>query len=230
MKNIVTALVLGTALMMGPGCSDDNGGAGDTGTIADGAVDADTSCGTGIYPCGPYGAKVGDVAKNFSFVGYADPSNACKAHKDKTLDTGKTVSLSFKDWHLGDKACAARKKQVLWVMASAGWCQPCIKEVTTMSKDYATLDDRIGLLNVVFDSKTKDSPADEAFLKLWISSFTPSPGFPVVKDPSFQMGAFFTKSSAPFNLLLDVSTMKVLYTQTGGQLGTIKQKAASFLK
>lgn len=200
-----------------------------------------TACGAGIYPCGPYGTAKGTVAANLEFVGFKDPQEQCKANKDKVLDLDNKVKIAFKDWHLGDTACA--KKGLLWVVVSAGWCRPCKVELCKTVRDYqaGAVDSRVGILNIVFETDD-GKPVTEDFLKLWITNL-PDPdtgkrclaagrnlSLPVVMDPSFRMGVYFNKAAVPFNMLIDTSTMKIYWQDVGEKLPEIGQQIANFFK
>jgi hypothetical protein len=222
------------------GCSDDaselDAGLPDTGADmgADAALDQlspdmlDPECGPEVYPCGPYGTQEGDVAANMTFLGYADPENACKAHADKALDTSELKKLSFKDWYVGDPGCPNKGKELLWVMVSAGWCGPCQDEVNATATDYrnGAVDPRVGVFNIVFETDPPVKPVTRQFLDTWIQSFGLT--FPVGMDPSFNMGQYFKKEAVPFNMLIETSTMEVYYRQTGGSLSDIGAKIQAY--
>lgn len=216
------------------GCSDDSEGNNppkpdmNLSDFTTPAGDMDTTCGTGIYPCAPYGTNTGEVASNLEFMGYRDADEQCADHKSKSLDTTKAMQkIAFKDWYLGDtvKSC---KKDLLWVMVSAGWCVPCQYEVNETQKQITAgaVDKRIALLNIVFETKTSGVPADEAFLKTWISTYKLT--IPTVIDPKFRMGAYFDKKATPFNMLVDLKTMKVFYRSTGADLPGIGKKIQEY--
>ena len=200
-------------------CSDSNDKDPADGSVTQkdvGVTDTSSACGPGVYPCGPYGTTVGSVAANLSWKGFADPQNHCKAHKDKKMDTTKLVDIGFADWFLGKKGCETYKKELLWVVVSAGWCQPCQAEVKAIQTKYAggKYDKRLGLVNVVFESGPPTiKPADETFIKTWITTFGLT--LPVAMDTSFKMGAYFSKKNAPFNMFIDLKTMKIYYRNEG---------------
>lgn len=211
-----------------------------TGKPLDGGVDqgADTmppdtgppNCGPGIYPCPPYGTDKGDIAEDMVFLGFMDPKNFCTAHEDKVMDLTTKRKIAFSQFHLGDPdpTCAPQKRKLLWVMVSAGWCDPCKLEVQATQNEYAAgkVDSRVGIVNVVFETGQLGEPITEAYLKLWINSFKLT--MPVVMDPSFTMGKFFSAQATPFNMLVDTSNMKIYHHQTGGSLTTIGEKITDF--
>ncbi len=54
-------------------------------------------CGPEVYPCGPYGTMLNDIAKNLEFIGYGDPEEHCKDHPAKVMDLDTKQKISFKD-------------------------------------------------------------------------------------------------------------------------------------
>ncbi len=225
-------LTLALALALVAGCSDDDKAATPDISVSDFTTsaggDSGASCGTGIYPCGPYGTSVGNVVENLEFQGFSDPKDLCTKHKDKVMDTTALRKISFKDFHLGGAGCAATKPKVLWVMVSAGWCGPCKYEVATVQGwlKNGQVDERIALFNILFETEKGTVPATEAFIKTWINTYKLS--LPVVMDPSFKMGAFFDRKAVPFNMLIDLKTMKVLHRKTGADLQGIGKKAVGY--
>jgi hypothetical protein len=216
-------LAAGLSLVIS-GCSNTHGLPGDQGP------DVDTSCGPSIYPCGPYGTKVGDKVLNMEFQGYMDPDEQCKRDSEKKHDTTLLRSISFKDYYLGSSkpGCSAFNKQLLWVMVSSGWCGSCQTEVNTEAGKYANDQwyPKVALLNVVVDNTTPNYPADAAFISSWASLYGVT--FPVVMDPTFQMGRYLSRDSMPLNLLIDLRTMTIYYQQTGGKLSDVEDRANKF--
>ena len=139
-KNLICTLA---AAALCVACSDDTG---NNNTQGDMTVtgDMNTSCGAGVYPCGPYGTAVDSVVANMELQGYMDAKEHCLDHKDKKQDTAALRKASFKDYHLGDSSCASMKRTLLWVMVSAGWCAPCQDEVKKVQAKYekAAYDER----------------------------------------------------------------------------------------
>jgi hypothetical protein len=227
MKRYILVAGISLALL---GCSDnsqnDAGNKGDTGI----PPDIDTSCGPGIYPCGPYGTKIGETAANMAFTGIMDADEQCKKDSAKKHDTSQERTISFKDYYLGSSkpGCSGFKKTLLWIMVSSGWCGPCQNEVQKTAGTYSNDDwyPKAALINVVVDNTTLNSPADTAFIKNWAARFNAT--FPVVKDPTFQMGKYQSRSNMPYNLLIDLRTMKIYYQQVGGNLANVEQKVRDF--
>jgi thiol-disulfide isomerase/thioredoxin len=227
-----TCVILAIALF---GCSDGDsdtdvgGGPKDSGPdITSTPEGGAPMCGPNIYPCPPYGVQSGDVAANLEFVGYSDPKEHCTDHKDKVMDIDNARKISFREFHQPEAGCDSKKRDLLWVMVSAGWCGPCRTEVQQTQTEYAkgSVDSRVGIVNVVFETDKLGVPITDAFLKKWITSFNLT--LPAVMDPSFKMGAYFDKKATPFNMLVETKTMKILYRQTGGDLSNIGKKISEY--
>ncbi|MCB9558572.1 MAG: TlpA family protein disulfide reductase [Deltaproteobacteria bacterium] len=213
-----------TGVLVFAACSGDGANQADLGSVDSGP------CGVGIYPCGPYGTTVGNTAANLTFSAFAAPDDLCTVEKDKTLDLSQTVSLSFASWHLPPTGCADKHKQLLWVMVAAGWCAPCLKEAKEVVQKIqdGSFDARVGLLSILVEDKDH-LPVSEAFVRdLWVKETGVS--YPVALDPNFQMGAYFTKSSMPFNMLIDLRTMKIQHRQVGNQTAEIWRQIEAFFK
>lgn len=244
-----TILILIAALGMA-GCSDDdtsNNAGADSGAVKkdrsisvkdravtgkDGAAKADKStktCGPGIYPCGPYGKKASSVLANLQFMGYADPKDACKDHKDKKLNMSKAVPISPKTFYQGDKSCPAKKKKLLWILGSAGWCGICVKEVKTIQAalNANQLSKDVVFWNVLVDGKTVSGPPSDALLQSWLSTVNGT--FPAAYDLKRVLAGYFTASYFPFNMLVDLSNMKIIYAKNGDKVSTIGTKIQQFL-
>lgn len=179
-------------------------------------------CGPGLYPCGPYGSAVGQVAANLSFSALADPDHLCKDTVAMKQDLGPPRAIALADWHRGGAACSTKTWRLLWVMVSAGWCASCKTEVAGVqaSIDAAGLDPRVAVLNVVYETTVVKQPVGEDFLRTWAQAYGLT--FPVAMDPAFTMGAYFSRGEAPFNLLLELKTMTILYRRTGSDLPGIE--------
>ncbi len=189
-------------------------------------------CGAMVYPCGPYGTEAGDIAENMEFLGFADPNYNCKAHKDKAMDLQHKVRITFADWYRdsSEPTCKSFNKELLWVMVVAGWCGPCQGEVDAVENMYikGQIDERVEVLNIIFENANRGEPIDETFTLQWIGIFNLT--FPVVMDPSFKMGKYFDKRATPFNMLVDTKTGKIIHRQVGPDINTMQAKIAAFLK
>ncbi|MCK5795699.1 MAG: thioredoxin family protein [Deltaproteobacteria bacterium] len=186
---LFVGMALASAFLFVGACSDDTTLTPDQGIIYPDlqAPDQAVTCGVGVYPCGPYGTTNGTIAANEVFLGYKDPDNFCKAHKDKKADyVVAPKSISFGDWYKKPSACD-KKYKILWVNVAAGWCGPCRAEVQSLAQDFAAgaFDPEVDFLNIVFEDSSR-KPATPGFAKTWGS--TQKLNWPVVSDPAFVMG------------------------------------------
>ncbi|MCA9668139.1 MAG: hypothetical protein KC503_21220 [Myxococcales bacterium] len=193
--------------------------------------DLGTPDGTTInYPAGPFGTDKGDVIANMQFFGFKDPNTYCKLEKDLSLDVTQKVPMSFADFH--NRVCdgsgkLAKPKQLLWVMVSAGWCGPCIQEIRELGKiiDSGGIDERVAFVDILFENDDH-KPATEDFAKKWADTLGLK--FPLLLDPTFQMGAYFDRQAVPFNMLVDLDTMQVYFSITGAAFATLGQQVQAF--
>ena len=117
----------------------------------------------------------------------------------------------------------AKPKQLLWVMVSAGWCGPCIQEIRELGKiiDSGGIDERVAFVDILFENDDH-KPATEDFAKKWADTLGLK--FPLLLDPTFQMGAYFDRQAVPFNMLVDLDTMQVYFSITGAAFATLGQQ------
>ncbi len=240
-----TLLLVAGAMLVRGGCSDDSQADPDRGPGLDGAAEASLpgaadfttpvpdsgpTCGPGIYPCGPYGTQVGEVIQNLEFYGYMDPDELCEKNSLKKHDYTQLRKISLKDYYLGSSkaGCGAYKKSMLWVMVSSGWCGPCKAEVSETQQYYKAdqIDTIAGLINVLNDSAKPGVPPDADFLKKWSADYSLT--MPVNMDPSFKTGVYFYRRAVPFNMLIDLKTMRIYYQQVGGMLENIGKQISIY--
>lgn len=227
------------------GCSSDDtkdrdaGGSGDDATAqTDKGLIADlfmgeggtASCGPDIYPCGASGTRKGDLVENYSFIGFSDPDSFCKPAKDRAIDFNTKIQRSFADWYLPPANCPDKKKKLLWVTVSAGWCPPCIDEIrSTMSEiKNGTFPPEVDVVDILFENGDQ-SPVTEEWAKTeWYRRV--GLNYTLLLDPSFKMGKYFDRESVPFNMLIDLSTMKIVFAATGNVLQEVGAAIQQFLK
>lgn len=190
--------------------------------------DAPPSCGPGIYPCSPYGIQVGDVVENLTLKGYAYPDYLCK--DNQPLNTNALTLVSFKKWYQGDSACPDKRK-VLWIMVGAGWCKPCKEEAKVVQALYGAgeLDSRIALLSVVVAPESEFDQMTEDFLKVWANNPQFKLAFPTAMDPAQKFSHFADLSTIPYNLVLDLTTMKIIVSGTEFEVADIRTEIDTHL-
>ena len=177
-------------------CADDTAD-----TSADSGVTDDTSAADGsftpsAYPAGPYGSETGQVLADLTFQ----------------RPDGSEVSLS--------ELRASGDNQYLFLNTAAFWCGACIEEqpeIQALHNDYG---DR-GLLTVVTvfeDASAYPATAEDA--ARWRDNHDLT--FPVVADASGAFTPLYDTALAPFNMLVELSTMTIVFRGYGNQVSTIR--------
>jgi hypothetical protein len=159
------------------------------------------------YPPGPYGTRVGSVIENLAFLGWRDPARV-------NYDVEKLETVRLSDFYDPE---GERGVRYLWINASAVWCGVCRAEMQDIRAQniYSELGARgLQLVGTLFEDNDS-RPARPSDLKLWGSLPEHSIEFPLLLDPGFKLGAFFTSDATPLNLMIDARTMKVLDANMG---------------
>lgn len=190
----------------GKGSSEPTGGTGATGG-GDTASGAGPSYQKQDYPAGPYGTGEGATLENFSFLGWRDPVAS-------GYDVSKLERVSLAEYYNPDGRSNVR---LIWINASAVWCSVCKAEMKDINDKaiFATYAPRgLQLIETLFEDKNS-GPATPMDLKRWGELPAHSIQFPLLLDPGFKLGAFFTSDATPLNMLVDASTMRVIDAQMG---------------
>ena len=174
------------------GGSSGQGGSGGGGSVA--------------YPPGPYGHAVGNVVQDFQFTGLMNPKAV-----DYVADNSTLKPIALHDFYNPTKDTS--KPRVLFVTASARWCSVCASQATSAQADRAYWQPKgIEFLETMFEDENNE-PAEPADLTFWAKKYKFE--FPTVLDPQLKLGVFFDKSAAPFNMIIDLSNMTIVYAGTG---------------
>ncbi len=186
-------LSLLTALSLA-GCGDE--GSDNSGqTVSDDA--ASSGAERGVYPDGPYGGNADQVLPNLTF----------------TAPDGTPIDLQ--------SIRADGSKKILFINTAAFWCGACIEEQPALAALHAEYADR-GLQTLVTVFETADqTPADAGDAERWRTSYNLP--FLVVADVDAVMTEFYDARSTPLNMLVDLSSMEVLYRSTGTDVDAIEQ-------
>jgi hypothetical protein len=156
------------------------------------------------------GTAVGDVVEDLCFDGWVDPAGA-------GFDVEAMTELCLYDFRDPD----GEGVELLLVNASAVWCTSCKLEYGGSSNRPSLLDRHASLgprglkiFGTLFESGN-DEPATREDAATWARLYDVS--FPFAVDPTFQIGNFTTPGQAPFNMLVDARTMKILLQLEGDQ-------------
>lgn len=179
--------------------------------------------GDGDYPAGPYGTAVGDVARDFCFEGWTDPSEVSRD------EVPPLEPICFSDFYdpSGDGA------SYLLVNAAAVWCTACRAEYQgtssrpSLSDALAARRDRgFRVLGTLFQDANSD-PATVEDGVVWVTTFDVD--FPFVLDRDFKLGAYTSAAQAPYNLVLDLRTMEIVIQVEGDQPAVLFGKLDALL-
>jgi hypothetical protein len=188
-------------------------------------LDAIANLGSAVgYPPGPYGTGVGDVVQDLCWEAWKDP-------KADGYDPSKLKPLCLSDFH------AEREARLLLVNSSAIWCVACRAEYggSEGANGRPSLADHLAerrndgfrVLGTMFQDAASE-PATGADAAQWARTY--SIDFPFAVDDDHHLGLFTTSSIAPFNLLLDTRTMKVVLELEGDEPATLFGEVDAFFK
>lgn len=159
------------------------------------------------YPAGPYGTGVRATLENFAFLGWRDPVAA-------NYDVNKLEQVQLSEYYNPDGRSDVK---LIWINASAVWCSVCRAEMADIKTNGINADfgpRGVQLIETLFEDNNS-GPAKPSDLHNWGSLAAHSIDFPLLLDPGFKLGAFFTSDATPLNMLVDAKTMKVLDATMG---------------
>lgn len=178
-----------------PGAGNQSGGGSDSGAVTPDYRRQD-------YPAGPYGVGLGATLEDFAFLGWRDP-----VASNYDIERMETVRLS--EFYNPDGRSGIK---LIWINASAVWCTVCraeMKDINNQNIKETMGPKGLQLIETLFEDN--DSlPAKPLDLQQWGRVPDHEIDFPLVLDPGFKLGAFFTSDATPLNMLVDARTMQVV--------------------
>lgn len=162
------------------------------------------------YPAGPYGIGLGSTLENFGFLGWRDP--VASNYDENALEEVRLGEFYDPD--------GSKNIRLIWINASAVWCTVCRAEMIDIRDNgvNAAFKPRGVQLIVTLFEDNKSGPAKPLDLHNWGNQNQYAIDFPLLLDPSFKLGAFFTSDATPLNMLVDARTMKVIDATMGYSL------------
>jgi hypothetical protein len=160
------------------------------------------------YPAGPYGMGVNATLEDFAFLGWRDPVAS-------DYDVNKLEQVRLSEFYNPDGRSDVK---LIWINAAAVWCSVCRAEMTDVKNNqiHATFGPKGVQMIVTLFEDNNYGPAQPMDLFRWGNANVGfSIDFPLVLDPGFKMGAFFTSDATPLNMLVDARTMKVIDATMG---------------
>jgi thiol-disulfide isomerase/thioredoxin len=180
------------------------------------------------YPKENVGTSIGSVIPDFSFPGFVDPI-AAKTQTEIRLGHFYNKSGAGKFGPNDPFADGTPQPTILVIDVSGKWCAPCKEEAAkVLPKKWDALHGKgLMILTVLADSDKVGQPASIKDLESWSTSY---PGhYPMVIDPTYQMGGLFDQNQFPANFIIDTRTMKIVDFYGGKPPETFWEKAASLL-
>ena len=162
------------------------------------------------YPAGPYGIGVHATLENFGFMGWRDPVAS-------NYDENALEEVRLSEFYDPD---GSKNIRLIWINASAVWCTVCRAEMTDIRDNQVNKSFRprgVQLIVTLFEDN-KSGPARPLDLHNWGNQDQYAIDFPLLLDPGFKLGAFFTSDATPLNMLVDARTMKVIDATMGYSL------------
>lgn len=221
-KLVLTGIcVLAGALALACSSSDPNQGAdfdhgtggassGTGGASSGGSGGAGTQ--TAPYPDGPFGYKMGSIiGPDQTFEGWDNPVKA-------GFDANNFQKIHLSDFYDPD---GSKGIKLIMLNVSARWCTVCQSEYLQMEQDGTAAKYKakgVQFFGVIFEDLNQ-APAKPDDLVKWTKAYQVS--FPMVLDPSFWFGHFFTADATPMNLVIDASNMKIVGQVLGGDTTTL---------
>lgn len=155
------------------------------------------------YPPGPYGTAVGEVLPNMVFAGYLTSTPA-----------GSPVSgLPYADpVTLADLRAAGGYRYLLLNFA-AEWCVPCQAEAEVLPGKYAAWAPKGGLVASVLTEDSNVVLATKRTLDDWIRAYDTT--YTMLHDPRGETLRILAPPTMPVNLVVELSTMRIIRRQTG---------------
>lgn len=159
-----------------------------------------------VYPSGPYGVGVGSVIEDFAFLGWRDP--VASAYDVERLEEIRLSEFYNPEGTVNDL-------KLIWINASAVWCTVCraeLKDIDTQDIQASRRSKGLLMIETLFEDN--DSlPAKPEHLSKWGTAFNID--FPLLVDPGFKLGTFFSSDATPLNLLVDARTMRIVDATMG---------------
>lgn len=171
------------------------------------------STGTAPYPDGPFGYNMNSTIPDHEFLGWTNPATA-------GYDTSKLQTVSLHDLYDPD---GSKGTKLIMLNVSAVWCTVCQGEYSELQNQNKYADYKakgVQFFGVLFED-INHNPVQSSDLRTWTKGYDVR--FPMVIDPLFWFGHFFTADATPMNLVIDASNMKIVGQILGGDTTTLWQ-------
>jgi hypothetical protein len=175
------------------------------------------------YPGAPYGSEVGDVVKDLCFVGWRNP-------KADAFDPDKTGKICIDEYY----DPSGTRNKLLLINSGAVWCVACRVEYggsgdrPSLSAHLAARESKgFRVMGTIYQDAAAE-PATTTDASLWARTYDLS--FPYAVDVDHAQFGLFTKPNiAPYNLLIDTRSMKIVLGLAGDEPATLYAAVDDFL-
>jgi hypothetical protein len=164
------------------------------------------------YPAPPYGTVSGATLENLAFLGWRSPRDYQMSCNSRNAPP-PLEPISFGDFFDPD---GSKDIELVMLNVSAVWCSVCRSEFRLFQQQqtHATYRARgVEFIGVLFEDANHE-PARPTDLACWSHAFEVS--FPMLLDPAFKTGRYFSSDATPMNLVIDARSMKILALYPGG--------------
>jgi hypothetical protein len=183
---------------------------------------------TATYPAGPYSVLPGDVIKDYSFTGFANPvagstdivtirlSDFYNPHADDTSYKPGGPSTDDRLYPKDSPYGAGNKKpRALAINVGAIWCGPCNFEAKSELPARYTKYKPLGgeFLFQLADGATQGTAATQKDLVNWTKKYKVD--YPSTIDKTKQLAGSFDANAYPANMIVDTRTMVIVAVVAG---------------
>ncbi|MEL6179696.1 MAG: TlpA disulfide reductase family protein [Myxococcota bacterium] len=118
--------------------------------------------------------------------------------------------------------------KVMLVSTSASWCGACIEEQPALQAMYDRFGDQGLVVLVALFEDAQFNPATPELAGDWRERYELN-GVDVVADPDFLFEDYYDASLTPMNMIVDLSTMTIVYIETGWDPSQVEATVRSLL-
>ena len=167
--------------------------------------------------CGDSAEDSGDVVDSGPREGY--PAAPYGVTENAIIEDLTFLSPDGSDFSL-QSVYADGNNRLLLITTAAGWCTACIEEQPWLEQLYGEYSGRgLAILVAVFEDANFNAATPELAGE-WAENHAVT--FPVVADPEFLFEPYYDATSTPMNMIVDVTSMEILWVVSGGDKTTVE--------
>ncbi len=156
------------------------------------------------YPEGPYGTGEGDIMQPGTFSGYFNTS----------ADDGLAVEKTYRNDITLQEIRQLEGFTHALIVVGAEWCKPCREEAEALPGFYKDKwSSKGGYLLGILTQDRNFGPANQGVIEDWGEKYHTN--YTLVHDPTDYISSVFAPPTVPFNVVVDLKTMKILRSKVG---------------